>query len=413
VDRSKYLAPPWWALLATPFGLVIGYGTVALPDELAEAGLAMTLIGTVTQVSGFPHNIKFLWSPVLDVGIPRRTWYLGSIVASAVSLGATVLIPPAGNLVLFTIAFTVANVTVATATGAMLALMATTLPDTKKGAASGWQTVGNLAGTSAGGALAAWAIRHLPRSGSALLLAAACVACAIPALFVVEPATERRPLGQQMRALAKDTWKTMISRSGWTGIVICLSPVGAGALTQGPLSQLVKDYTAVDAMREKLVVGVNGLAAGLVGAFGALAGGYLSDRMNARLAYVIFGGVTALTAIAMIAAPATPTAFTVGCLAYQFTNAVAFSAFYAFVLQLAGQGEGAATKIALFTCAGNLAITYVTFLDDVGYDVWAGRGSAGRYGMLGMDALASFVGIAMLGAMTVYLRRTRPSVAAS
>ena len=113
----------------------------------------------------------------------------------------------------------------------------------------------------------------------------------------------------------------------------------------------------------------------------------------------------------MILGPATPMTFTIGCLAYSFSNGLCFTAFYAFVFDMIGKGPGAATKLALFISASNLAISYVTWLDGAGYEglkrVWPGYVGAGRVGMLGTDALATFVGISVLGLMLVVVKRMK------
>lgn len=193
-------------------------------------------------------------------------------------------------------------------------------------------------------------------------------------------------------------------------MLICLSPVGTGALT-GLFSALARDYAPTDAAAENLVVVVTGLLGGVVNAAGSLLGGYLADRMNRRVAYVLFGGVTALSAVAMMLSPATPAAFAVGCLAYTFANGLCYAAFYAFLLELLGQKDGVTTQLALYVGASNMAITYVTWFDGASYD-WAakllpGRAWAPRVGMLGMDAAMTFAGIAILGIMLAFLRRTR------
>jgi hypothetical protein len=141
--------------------------------------------------------------------------------------------------------------------------------------------------------------------------------------------------------------------------------------------------------------------------------------MNRRFAYVLFGGVTALVAVGMMLAPASPLAFTVGCLAYSFANGLCYTAFYAFILEMIGGGAGLTTKLALFIGVSNLPISYVAWLDGAAYDwavTWTGHPTAGRLGMCGMDALSSFVGIAVLVGMIVAVRRwptraTEPSVA--
>jgi len=405
VRRS--LAPPWWALLTLPFGLAVGFATVAVPFVLRLRGVDMTLIATVSQVAQLPHIIKLLWAPVLDAGPRRRSWFFASIAVTALALAATAVIPPSTSerigpvplLWIFTAALFVAQAAVATSSSAVLALMARTVPAGERGAASGWQTAGNLAGTAFGGALVAWMLRHLQAPSTAIALASICAACALPAVFLDDEPPPRRSAMRLVIALLRELWQTIRSREGWTGLLLCLSPVGAGALTN-LFSALATDYAPGEASAEHLVVVVTGVLGGVVNAGGALLGGYLADRMNRRLAYILCAAVTALCAVGMMLGPATTTTFTVGCLAYQLANGLCYAAFYAFVLDLVGKRDGVTTQLALFAGAGNLATSYVTWLDGWSYDrckAWfpAHEGAA-RAGMLGMDALSTFVGIAAL-----------------
>ena len=420
----RHLAPPWWALLTLPFGLAVGFATVAVPFVLRLRGIDMTLIATVSQVAQLPHIIKLFWAPVLDSGPRRRSWFFGSIAVTALALAATALIPPSETehigpfplLWIFTATLFVAQAAVATSSSAVLALMALTVPPSQRGAASGWQTAGNLAGTATGGALVAWMLRHLQPTTTACVLAAICIACALPAAFVDEVPPARRGAVKLVVALLGELWQTLRSREGWTGLLICMSPVGAGALTN-LFSALATDYAPSDASAERLVVVVTGMLGGIVNAAGALLGGYLADRMNRRLAYVLCGAVTALCAVGMMLGPATTTAFTVGCLAYQLGNGLCYAAYYAFVLDLVGKRSGVTTQLALFAGAGNLATSYVTWLDGWSYDrckAWLpGHASAARRGMLGMDALSTFVGIAVLTVMVAYVRHVRTREAAA
>jgi predicted MFS family arabinose efflux permease len=153
---------------------------------------------------------------------------------------------------------------------------------------------------------------------------------------------------------------------------------------------------------------------GIVNIVGALLGGVLADRMNRRLAYAICGGLSGVCAVAMLLAPASPAAFTLGSLTYSLINGLCYAVFYSFVLELVGKRESATTvttQLALYIGASNLAAAYVTWLDGFGYDrlkaMAPGWASAGRAGMLAMDALSTFAGLAVLGVMTLYVRRDR------
>jgi predicted MFS family arabinose efflux permease len=412
--------PIFWAVLVLPFGLAVGYAQVAVPYVLRLRGLDMLAIAGIASVANLPHAWKFVWMPALDAGWRRKSWFLAMIAITAGLLALTALIPPDPDarfgpfslLTVYTAVLTLAQATVATSSSAVLALMSLTVPSSEKGRASGWQTAGNLAGTSAGGAVITWMLQHTSTRSTAIVLAATCLACATPVFFLVEPAPVKHRLGKQMLVLLKDVWTTLKSRDGWTGLLICLSPVGTGAM-MNLFSALAIDYSGEPAARENMVLLANGVAAGLVAALGALCGGYIAGKMNRRLAYCLFGGITALAAIGMMLGPANPLAFSVGCLAYYFANGLCYAAFYAFVFEMIGHGAGVTTKLALFISASNLAISYVTWLDGAGYEglkrAWPGYAGAGRVGMLGTDALSSFAGIALLGVMVLVVKRLNAS----
>ena len=404
-----------------PFGLTVGFASIAVPFVLRSRGVPMTTIATVSWTSQLPHVIKPFWSPLLDSGPRRRTWFFASIALTAVALATTALIPPTlgehlGRVPLlwvYTAALFVAQAAVATSGSAVLSLMALTVPDARRGAAAGWQTAGNLAGTAVGGALITWMITNLSTSTTAIVLAAICALAAMPAAFIDEVPPPRRKAARLFAELFAQVWSTLRSRDGWTGMIICLSPVGAGALTN-LFSALAKDYAPNDATAEHLVVVVAGLFGGIVNMGGALLGGQLADRMNRRLAYALCGALSGLCAVAMLLAPATPGAFTAGSLAYQFANGLCYAVFYAFVLELVGKGDRASTvttQLALFIGASNLSASYVTWFDGFGYDrakalapSWA---PAGRAGMLGVDAFMTFAGLGVLSLMTLHVRRSR------
>jgi MFS transporter, PAT family, beta-lactamase induction signal transducer AmpG len=410
------LAPPWWALLTLPFGLATGYANVTVPYLLRARGVSMVLVATVTQVAALPHVVKLLWSPALDAGAPRRTWFFGAVFATAACLAAAGFVPPsltehAGPVALlwvFTAVLLASQAAVATSSTAVLAMMAVTVPVERRGATSGWQTAGNLGGMAAGGALLVWMNDHASARITGLTVALLCAASAAPALFVHEAPLPRRSIRRLVAELLRDVAAALKAREGWTGLLICLSPVGAGALTN-LFGALARDYARDEASAEHLVLFVTGLLGGVVNAGGALIGGYVADRINRRVAYVAFGGLTALSAIGMALAAPSPRSFAVGCLAYQLANGMSYAAFYAFVLDLLGRRQGVTTQLALFAGAANLAGMYVTWFDGWAYDLARARlpriAAAGADGMLFADALASFAGIGALGVILWGLRR--------
>lgn len=390
-------APLFFPLLL-PFGVVVGYAQVTTPYSLDKLGL-LAMVATAAQQTGqLPHSLKIFWAPAIDARGRRKTWYMGSLLVAAAALAGVVLVDAREALSLYTALLFLANVGVATSSAAVDALMATTVPVERKGAAAGWSMAGNLGGTGVGGALGLFLTEHQPKAVTAAVLASVLLLCGTPILRIDEQVHPAQPALQAIVNLARDLRRTALSREGWTGLIICLSPVGAGAAVNLFAGGMHNDYHA----SEHQVEIVTGVLGGILSAVGCLAGGYVADKMNRRLAYAMAGAVTALIALAMAFGPLTPTAFTIGTLAYQFANGIAYAAFVAFVLEMIGHEGAVATKFTLFVAASNWSISYSAVLDGWGYD----RG--GVKGLFLVDTAITVAGLAVLTGMMMLLRK-RPA----
>lgn len=407
VGSVRPTPPPVFAVTIVPFAAAVGYVSIAAPFWLKAQGVSLAAIGAISATAMTPHAVKFLWAPLVDIGSWRKVWFVAMTLLTAALLGALALVPDlARHLGLFTAVATAAQVAGTTACVAADGLMAATTRIEDKGKAGGWRMAGNVGGTGVLGAAALWVGSRASVPAAGAVLAGVSAASALAALWIVEPhlpdpavaaaGSLARALGARLRAIGADLWGTVRSRDGWTGLVICALPVGAGALTN-LFSAMAVEYGA----SEHVVAVVNGLGGGLVGAAGSLVGGVLADHMNRRLAYALSGGITALAAVAMLAAPMTPATYTWGTLAYSFANGVAFATLAAFILELVGHSAAAATKYTLFIAVANVASNYVTALDGWGSEL---RGLGAR-GSLVADAALTLAGIAALLGMVLVTRR--------
>ncbi len=399
---SRPSPPAAFALTIQPFAAAVGYVGIAAPFWLKGEGVSLAAIGAVSATAMTPHALKFLWAPLVDVGARRKAWFAWMTVATAASLVALSVVPGlARHLVVFTLLATLTQVAGTTAAVAADGLMAATTRVEDKGKAAGWRMAGNVGGTGVLGALALWLAARTSPAVAGLALAGLALLSGLGALAIEEPRPAgargpwRAPL-RQLAAIVRELWGIVASREGWTGLVICAVPVGAGALTN-LFSAMAVDYGASG----DLVAAVNGLGGGLAGAAGSLAGGVLADRMNRRLAYALAGGVTAASAAAMLVAPMTASTYVWGTLAYNFSNGVAFAALAALILDMVGRSPAAATTYTLFIAVANVASSYVTALDGLASEIrgWGSRGA------LAADLILTALGIAVLLAMVRYTRR--------
>jgi MFS transporter, PAT family, beta-lactamase induction signal transducer AmpG len=276
-------------------------------------------------------------------------------------------------------------------------MLAATMPDEQRGKAGGWVNAGNLIGGAVGGFVGLHMTQiHATALQIGLTVSALMIAPALVALFLVDGPHVRRPARERFSTMLTDVGRVIRSRPGWTGILFCLSPVGTAALVN-LFTGMARDFRIAD--DDPTVKMVNGAGGAVLTAIGALAGGYLCDRMNRRLAYLLSGALTAACGLAMAAFPLDRTNYIVGVSSYLLISGFCYAAFSAVVLEAIGRaGDAASTQYTLFSSAGNAAIAYVGKLDTV----WSGR--FGPKAPLGADALLNLAGIGLLTLMLLRLR---------
>ena len=387
-DDNRALHPPPWlfGLVGIPYGVGGGFAATTMPFLARKAGISVGDIGWYGSALLFPPIVQFLYAPIVDIGPKRKHWLIIVAAIGSVCFGLSLAMPLPSKIGAF-LALAFVGQTISGLTGSCNGgLLATTMPDRLRGAAGGWLNVGNLTG----GALGAWLTLVMAERFRPVTVGLALVALmtlpALPILSVHEPEREQRSLGEIFGTLWHDVTRVAKSRTGWTGMLLFLSPVGTAALVNY-FAGIARDYRASDGM----VAFVNGPVNGLVTAAGSLIGGYLCDRFSRRLMYLLAGGLTAMCGLVMMAAPLTPMTYAVGVSVYLFITGYCYSAFSAAVLETIGKGGAAAsTQYALFVSCGNLAIAYVGFIDTRFHEGYGPRG------LLAVDAALNVAGIIAL-----------------
>ncbi len=402
--------PPWVFLLAMiSVGVTSGH-VIALSYLLEVNGVEVKDIAALSALTFVPHSWKFLWTPVLDTWMRRRSWYLWTSLASAVGTLAAFLIPMHGHHALLSAVLLLVNIAAATSNSALGALCATTVLPEHKGVAAGYFSTGSLASTGLANAfivllarppalLSPW-LHPVPLPTIGILVAAIMVVSSLSILLIDEAPPLREPLWPLLKAVLGNTVATVRSRIGWTGLLICLSPVGTAAAAN-LFGALAPDYHATSGD----VAMATGLVFGLSNALGAFIGGYLADRINRRMTYLLSGVLTAACAFGMALSAPTRYSYIGWILAYGIASGLAYAAFYAFVFEMIDDGPGATTKFGLFIGVSNLAISYVTFLDGVMYKQGGRLHLSGAAGLLTCDGALNILGVALIGGLMVILRR--------
>jgi MFS family permease len=389
--QTRHAHPIVFLFLMIPFGIMSGYLTVTVAYVLSQAGVSAGLIAGVIAASYIPHSWKFLWAPISDTTLTRKTWYMLAAAVSMTGVFATGVVPATeASIPLLTVVVLVSNFAVTFLGMSVESFMAYGTPDAEKGRAGGWFQAGNLGGLGVGGGAGLWMAQALPDAWMAgAVLAAAGLACCLALPFVPEPQAMHRGGGlvRNLANVLKDLWAIARSRFGYLALLVCFLPIGTGAASN-LWSAVAGDWHA----SAGTVALVNGVFGGIVSAVGCIAGGYLCDRMDRKTAYCAYGVLQALCAVAMAVAPRTEFTYIVFTMVYWFITGLTYAAFSAVVLEAIGHGA-VATKYNMFASLSNMPIGYMTFVDGAAHDKWGPDGMLYTEAAIAMAGLAVFIAV--------------------
>ena len=366
-----------FALASAPYGSFNGLVAVGLPFILRQRGIPVERIAIVAALVQAPSIWFFLWGPVVDLGLRRRTWIVVLSLASALCASAA-LGSAAASLGAMTTLLVLASVFSQPVSSAMGGLVAAVVPNEHRGRTAGWSQAGIFLGGVVTGAATVWLTGRAPAKLVAFVAAVLIAAPSFVALTIDEPKPQivswRRHFGDMLR----DVRATLMRRDVWLGLVFFLSPIGAGALMD-LFSGIASDFRASPAVVIWTVV-----LAGALTPIGALIGGAICDRFDRWLVYPIAGLTAALSAGVMAFAPLSPPTFLAGAAAYALSVGFCYAAFMALAFQLVGTSSAASgTRFTLFMAAVNVPVVYMLRLDG-----W-GHARFGVHGMLAVDALSN------------------------
>ena len=400
--ERKHAHPVVFLFLVLPFGIVAGYVGVSLEELLSNVGVSSEAIAALVAASLFPHTIKFLWAPLVDTTFSLKKWYLASCILTSVGIFAMGVLPiAASSIPLLTLIGILANVAASFLGIVTNGLAAYDTPSEMKGRVGGYSQAGNLGGAGIGGGIGLWLALHLPKLWmSSAIVAASSMLCALALIFIKEQTVTVRAekAVKTIQNLLKDIWATVKVRIGFLALFLCFLPLGTGA-AGGLWAAVASDWKA----SPDTVAFVTGIMGGIITAVGCLIGGWICDRMNRQLAYLLFGLVSAVSAVAMAYSPHTELMYIIWTSVYAFIIGFCYAAFSAFVFEAIGKGA-AATKFTVYACLSNIPILYMTIVDG-----WA-HTHYGPTGMLNVEAALGIIGVVLFLVLVKFLN-SKPAVA--
>ena len=374
---------PWlFGLLIAP-NAVLAYGIISgvLSYLLRKQGVGIGRSSEIISLLILPQTIYFLWSPITDFWMRRRTWLIAGALASALTMaaafhGSRLDTPSSVALMFLSACF---GQLIVSSCGGMMGTLRSEV--TRRKASSIYQ-----GGSLAFGALGVFVLaRFSERMGMGPLGWIAAALIALPALAAFAAPEQR--LTQEQGQGIKQTWALIWQEFKetflrWRAIpytLVMLFPMATGAAI-GLLPGVAQDY----GVGVRNMAWMNGLAGALLTAAGSLAATLIPARIRASVAYLSLGVVNAATLCILWLGPLAPSTYFVGATLYLFTIGACYAMFTAVVLEFLGQsGKSGSGRYSIINSLGNIPVAYMTVLDGRGGKLWGARGVAGTDAVIG------------------------------
>jgi MFS transporter, PAT family, beta-lactamase induction signal transducer AmpG len=392
-DPRRWPAPWVFSLLILPLGISVGFKFTPLPFLLAQAGVPVYRIATIASIVHLPAVLVFLWAPLVDVRLRRRTWLLIGALGTGFGLCLAFPLIGASHLKWMTALILAAGVADSIVMASCGGLLVRTLSAPAQGKASAWQMAGQLGGGALGGAAVLWLAPRFPLWGVGLLLAVLTALPAFAGLTIAEPPPPSSPWFQgRTTQLLREIWALVRSPKRRWSTLLLISPAGTAA-AQGLLPAIASHY-GVGATG---VMWVNGATGGLVLALGALCGTLIPGDWDRRLTYAGAALASALAALFLLSANR-PSVYIVGTVLYLITTGLVWARFTALLVEIVGpETRDASTFYSALNAAGSIPLLLMIWLDGFGFRIF------GTHGLLWVDAAPNVIVFAIV--LTVFVTR--------
>ena len=391
-DRPERPERPWiFGFLIAP-SAVVANGVIqggVLAFLLSQQGIGSKAQSHLISLLALPTMLYFLWSPITDFFVKRRTWLLAGSLLSAVLMALGFHqndLTSRNSLLLILLSACLCQLVVSSCGGMMGALRS---ERTKRVAGSFYQ-----AGSMGLGALSVSVLIWLsPRVSRDVLGLAAAALIALPALFALAaPQQDEIHTGSFGRTMRNVWLEFKATFFRWEAIpyTLCMTfPIASGAAV-GLIPGVARSY----GVSGDNVAWMNGLLGGLLTAAGSLAGAALPARISAPVIYLSVAIVNSATLAVLWLGPMTPATYYLGVMLYLFTVGTAYGLFTAVVLEFLGaSGKSGCGRYSIINSLGNIPVLYMIIVDGWGAGRWGARGLAGSecvVGGLGAALLLSY-----------------------
>lgn len=373
---------PWlFSLLILPLGIIVGFKATPLPFLLAKAGVPVDRIATISSLGSLPGVLVFLWAPLVDIKVRRRTWLAIAIFGTALSVCTYFPLIGSSHLTLMTALILVGGIADSMVLAACGGLLVRTLSAASQAKASAWWQAGFMGGGALGGAAIMWLAARMPLFAAGLCTA---VVIALPGFLpfsISEPAPARsQKLQGRLTRIGQEIWAVIRKPQRRWSAVLLITPAGTGAAMF--LLPAIASHYGVGATG---VTWINGVGGGILMAGGSLCATFIPSSWDRRLMYVSGGALNAFGVLVLLVANR-PLVYLVGTTLYLAANGFSWAWFTALQAEIVGAETGdASTLFSVLNSVGSLPVMYMTWLDGVGFRHF------GMQGLVWIDAGGSLL----------------------
>ncbi len=382
IEETKPDERPWtYGLMIAP-SAVLANGVVqggALGYLLSRHGVGSGGQSHMIFLLALPTSLYFLWSPITDFFVRRRSWLLAGGLLAAVLMGLAFQqknLSGRMSMLLMLVSACCVQLVVSSC-GGMMGAMRSEMA--KRRASSFYQ-----AGSMGFGALTAWVLVWLsPRVSQGTLGWVAAALIGLPTLTaLLAPAQEEISTGTVAATVrrVRGEFKATFWRVEALPYIACMLFPGASGSAIGLLPGIAHQY----GVSGDNVAWINGLVGGLLVAAGSGVMALVKVRARAPVLYMVVALLNCVPLFLLMLGPQRPVTYLVGVLGYLFSVGCCYAMFTTVVLEFLGSsGKSGSGRYAIINSLGNVPVLYMALVDGWGGDRWGGRGLAGAEGVVG------------------------------
>lgn len=373
---------PWlFSLLIAPSAVMMN-GVVqggVLAFLLSQQGVGSGRQSRMMFLLSLPTWLYFLWSPITDFFVRRRTWLLVGGLLAAVAMVWSFHQPNIASTAALSLMLLSAccSQLVVSSCGGMLGAMRL---ERSRRLGSSFYQAGSMGFGALATSLLVWQSSRVGREAlgwiaAALIGTPTLFALAAPKQEVISEGTFAGTMHRIWMECKTTFWR-------WEALpyTCCMVfPMASGAAI-GLLPGVARQY----GVNGDNVAWVNGLLGGLLMAGGSAAASILPTRVRASVMYMVVALVNCATLCVLWLGPLRPSTYYVGVILYLFTIGTCYAMFTAVLLEFLGHsGKSGSGRYSIINSLGNVPVQYMLLIDGWGGDKWGGRGLAGCEAVVG------------------------------